>query len=146
MRAFCVDLSLSVRAARSPKIFLHCRPFLRGDTPIDFLKLEYEFLWKKSWLYVCHADQLAAPGDYMLWNETRSPVIIVRGQDSAIHAFYNTCRHRGAPLVKLRPARCKGALPAPTMAGPMPSMAAWSVFVTGVTFRAWISIALASCR
>ena len=31
---------------------------------------------------------------------TGSPIIIVRGKDDVIRAFYNTCRHRGGPLVK----------------------------------------------
>jgi len=82
-------------------------------TDTGFLKLEYEFLWKKSWLYVCHKDQLATPGDYVLWNATRSPVIIVRGQNDTIHAFYNTCRHRGAPLVKLAAGKVQGGFTCP---------------------------------
>jgi choline monooxygenase len=69
-------------------------------TDPSFFALEKEFLWEKSWLYVCHADQLGEQGDYILWERTGSPIIVVRGRDGEIRAFYNTCRHRGGPLVK----------------------------------------------
>jgi choline monooxygenase len=65
-----------------------------------FLKLERESLWRKSWLYACHTDQLPQAGSYLLWRKTGSPIVIVRGKDQIIRAFYNTCRHRGGPLVK----------------------------------------------
>ncbi len=28
----------------------------------EFLQLEREFLWKRSWLYICHVDELSKPG------------------------------------------------------------------------------------
>jgi len=66
----------------------------------DFLRLEREYLWKKSWLYVCHTEQIAQPGSFVVIRRTGAPIIIVRGKDDVIRAFYNTCRHRGGPLVK----------------------------------------------
>ncbi|MEJ8567355.1 aromatic ring-hydroxylating oxygenase subunit alpha [Elongatibacter sediminis] len=69
-------------------------------TDPEFLRLEHESLWKKSWLYACHVDQVPEPGRFLLWKNTGSPIIIVRGADQAVRAFYNTCRHRGGPLVK----------------------------------------------
>jgi len=65
-----------------------------------FLDLEREHLWQKSWLYALHADELAHPGQYHLWRKSGSPIVIVRGKDHRIRAFYNACRHRGAPLVE----------------------------------------------
>ena len=77
-------------------------PMIPGGRYTDpaFLKLEHEFLWQKSWLYALHSDELPNPGDYVLWTKTGSPIIISRGRDNKIRAFYNTCRHRGAPLVE----------------------------------------------
>ena len=69
-------------------------------TDPEFLALEREFLWKKSWLYACHLDELPEAGSYILWKKTGSPILIVRGRDDEVRAFYNTCRHRGGPLVK----------------------------------------------
>ena len=65
-----------------------------------FLALEHRYLWQRSWLYACHADELMEAGSFLLWKRTGSPILIVRGKDNVIRAFYNTCRHRGGPLVK----------------------------------------------
>jgi phenylpropionate dioxygenase-like ring-hydroxylating dioxygenase large terminal subunit len=64
-----------------------------------FLALEAEYLWRRSWVYACHADELPDAGSYRLFRGTGSPIVIVRDEDRTVRAFYNTCRHRGAPLV-----------------------------------------------
>ena len=69
-------------------------------TDPGFLALEDELLWKRSWLYAGHTDQLPAPGDWFLTRSTGSPIIVLRDLSGSVRAFYNTCRHRGAPLVK----------------------------------------------
>ncbi|RME63793.1 MAG: aromatic ring-hydroxylating dioxygenase subunit alpha [Alphaproteobacteria bacterium] len=69
-------------------------------TDPEFLALEDKYLWKRSWLYACHTDELPDPGSFLLWRKTGSPIMILRGRDGEIRAFYNTCRHRGAPLVQ----------------------------------------------
>jgi len=74
----------------------------------EFLAAEWQGLWKRSWLYACHADELPEPGSFMLWRRSGSPILIVRGKDGQIRAFYNTCRHRGAPLVKTETGHCDG--------------------------------------
>lgn len=73
-----------------------------------FLKLEREHLWRRSWLYACHMDELPAQGSYVLWKKTGTPILIVRGKDDVVRAFYNTCRHRGAPLVKDKAGKAEG--------------------------------------
>jgi phenylpropionate dioxygenase-like ring-hydroxylating dioxygenase large terminal subunit len=69
-------------------------------TDPEFLQLERDHLWRKSWLYACHIDELPKAGSFILWKKTGSPILIVRGKDDMVRAFYNTCRHRGGPLVK----------------------------------------------
>jgi phenylpropionate dioxygenase-like ring-hydroxylating dioxygenase large terminal subunit len=64
-----------------------------------FLALEHEWLWRRSWLYAGHADELPRAGDYLQFRRTGSPILLVRGKDLEVRAFYNSCRHRGAPLV-----------------------------------------------
>jgi len=51
----------------------------------EFLQLENEHLWNTSWLYACHAGQLPGPGSFVLWANSASPIVIVRGEDR-IHA------------------------------------------------------------
>jgi len=65
----------------------------------EFLALENEWLWRKAWLYACHADELPEVGCFRLFRRTGSPILVMRGKDQVVRAFYNTCRHRGAPLV-----------------------------------------------
>ena len=36
-------------------------------TDPEFLKLEMAHLWRKSWLYACHTDELPEPGSFLLW-------------------------------------------------------------------------------
>ena len=74
----------------------------------DFLAIEECALWKRSWLYACHIDELPEAGSYLLFRKTGSPILIVRGKDGQIRGFYNTCRHRGGPLVKDRCGKSRG--------------------------------------
>jgi phenylpropionate dioxygenase-like ring-hydroxylating dioxygenase large terminal subunit len=66
----------------------------------QFLALEREQLWKKSWLYACHLDEIPTPGSFLVSRKTGAPIIILRDKNDGVRAFYNTCRHRGGPLVK----------------------------------------------
>ena len=66
----------------------------------EFLSLEMEGMWKRSWLYCAHDDQLPEPGSWLLTRNSGSPILIVRDLAGSVRAFYNTCRHRGGPLVK----------------------------------------------
>ncbi len=73
-----------------------------------FLQLEKTYLWRRSWLYAAHIDELPKPGSFLMWNKTGTPMLLVRGKDDVIRAFYNTCRHRGAPLVTQKSGQCEG--------------------------------------
>ena len=66
----------------------------------DFFALARTRMWRRSWLYAGHVDQLPAPGTYFLWPHGSAPIVVLHGDDGVIRAFYNTCRHRGAPLVR----------------------------------------------
>jgi phenylpropionate dioxygenase-like ring-hydroxylating dioxygenase large terminal subunit len=85
-------------------------PVIPGGRYTDpaFLELETRHLWKRSWLYALHTDELPKPGSFRLWKKTGSPIIIIRGKDQRVRAFYNTCRHRGAPLVEAEKGETKG--------------------------------------
>ena len=78
-------------------------------TDADFFALEREQVWRKTWLYAGHIDQLPEAGSYFLWPHGSAPILLIRGDDGVVRAFYNTCRHRGAPLVRTATGRA-GAL------------------------------------
>src|SRR6266852_5832994 len=59
---------------------------------------EQERIFAQRWLCVGRQAELAEPGDYVLRTVAGESVIVVRGQDGAVRAFYNVCRHRGTRL------------------------------------------------
>jgi phenylpropionate dioxygenase-like ring-hydroxylating dioxygenase large terminal subunit len=63
------------------------------------LPLERREVFEKSWLFVAHVDELPEAGDYVALRQLAQPVILVRGTDGRIRAFFNSCQHRGGPLV-----------------------------------------------
>jgi len=65
----------------------------------DFAVLEREAVFGRSWLMVAHTDEVPEPGSYRMLEQLTMPVVLVRGQDGQVRAFYNTCKHRGAALV-----------------------------------------------
>jgi phenylpropionate dioxygenase-like ring-hydroxylating dioxygenase large terminal subunit len=64
-----------------------------------FHELEKQHIWRKSWLLAGHVDEVPEPGCFRLWDNAGQPVVIVHAEGGAINAFYNTCSHRGAPVV-----------------------------------------------
>lgn len=83
-----------------PEGFPHLPDMPAGRyTSQDYYDLEQKHIWKKSWLFAAHKDEVPEPGCFMKWENAGTPVIIVHGMDGQIRAFYNTCRHRGAPVV-----------------------------------------------
>ncbi|WBH17797.1 aromatic ring-hydroxylating oxygenase subunit alpha [Sphingomonas radiodurans] len=64
-----------------------------------FHALEREHVWRKSWLLAAHMDEVPQHGCFKLWETAGQPVVIVHARSGEINAFYNTCSHRGAPVV-----------------------------------------------
>jgi choline monooxygenase len=83
------------------------RPLLEAETlppwcytSEAFFQRELETVFRKSWLVVGRAEQLPKPGDFFAAEPAGIPVIVARGDDGAIRAFSNSCRHRGARIVQ----------------------------------------------
>jgi len=66
----------------------------------EFAALERDRVWRRSWLYAGHLSQLPEQGSYLTTDRSGSPVVVVRGEDDVVRAFYNSCRHRAAPVVR----------------------------------------------
>ena len=64
-----------------------------------FFELEKQHIWRKSWLLAGHIDEMPEPGCFQLWENAGQPVVIIHADSGAINAFYNTCSHRGAPVI-----------------------------------------------
>jgi glycine betaine catabolism A len=63
------------------------------------------FEWEKrhmfggGWVCVGRSDQAAAPGDMHAEPVGTGSVLLTRAEDGVLHAFANTCRHRGHELL-----------------------------------------------
>jgi phenylpropionate dioxygenase-like ring-hydroxylating dioxygenase large terminal subunit len=91
---------VGISRAKAPEPALGTNP-IRGEryySP-EFARLEWEHMWTKVWLVAGRVDQLAKPGEYITYEIGNESILIARGQDSRIRAFYNVCQHRGNRLV-----------------------------------------------
>lgn len=62
------------------------------------LDAEREQIFARTWQLVGRADQIAAPGDYFTATINAEPIVVARGQDGEVRAFFNVCRHRAGPV------------------------------------------------
>ncbi len=74
-------------------------PTARYTDP-DFFALERERLFARTWLFAGHESEWPTPGSYRTFTRSGAPIVIVRGEDGTLRAFYNACRHRGAPVTR----------------------------------------------
>ncbi|TLZ73435.1 MAG: aromatic ring-hydroxylating dioxygenase subunit alpha [Methanobacteriota archaeon] len=61
---------------------------------------EIDSFYYRSWLNVAREEQIPEPGDFVTRAVGDESVILVRGTDGRVRAFYNVCRHRGTRLVE----------------------------------------------
>jgi phenylpropionate dioxygenase-like ring-hydroxylating dioxygenase large terminal subunit len=64
----------------------------------EVFEIERERLFQGSWFCVGRAEEMPDPGSFMVADVTGESVIVVRGDDGALRAFLNVCRHRGSQL------------------------------------------------
>ena len=66
----------------------------------EFYNLEQEFVFANSWVIAGREDDVLEPGDFITFKKLGEPMLIIRGKDGKVRCFYNTCQHRGAPVVR----------------------------------------------
>jgi Rieske 2Fe-2S family protein len=59
---------------------------------------EREEIFFRDWIAVGRAEELPEPGSFVLRDIQGEQIILVRGRDDVIRAFYNVCRHRGTAV------------------------------------------------
>jgi phenylpropionate dioxygenase-like ring-hydroxylating dioxygenase large terminal subunit len=67
-------------------------------TSPEFMKQEWEKMWKKVWLLGCRDLDIPEAGDYCVTEIGRQSVLLVRQKDGKVKAFHNACQHRGNQL------------------------------------------------
>jgi choline monooxygenase len=87
------------------KQYLHCPPIERAETipsswytePI-FHGFDNDAIFARTWQCVGFVEKAQKPGEHFVAEVAGNPIIVVRGQDTKLRAFYNVCRHRGGPI------------------------------------------------
>lgn len=64
-----------------------------------YMDREWERIWRRTWLLAGLESDLAAPGDFFVFDMGREQILITRAADGDLRAFYNVCQHRGNRLV-----------------------------------------------
>ncbi|HEX6186569.1 MAG TPA: SRPBCC family protein [Pyrinomonadaceae bacterium] len=62
-------------------------------------ELEQQTVFSRSWQVAARVDQLHKSGDYVTTDIGDEPVVVVRGSDNQIRAFFNVCRHHAAAVM-----------------------------------------------
>jgi len=62
-------------------------------------ELERRRVFSKTWQGVARTDQLAKPGQFVTAQIAGEPIVIVRGNDNILRAFFNVCRHHAAAVM-----------------------------------------------
>jgi choline monooxygenase len=60
--------------------------------------LERRGVWGNTWQAVARTAQVDAPGQYATAEVGGEPIVVVRGRDSVLRAFFNVCRHHAAAV------------------------------------------------
>lgn len=72
----------------------------RYYTSPEIFKREAEAIFFKTWQYAGHAEGLREPGSYITVQILDQNIIVIRGKDDGLRAFYNVCSHRAHELLK----------------------------------------------
>jgi phenylpropionate dioxygenase-like ring-hydroxylating dioxygenase large terminal subunit len=67
-----------------------------------FLEHELSDIFSQDWFCVGRASALANPGDYLTYELSGQPIMVIRGNDNILHAQSNVCLHRMSTLLEGR--------------------------------------------
>ena len=74
---------------------------LHADAYIEprWHQIEQSEIFARTWQWVGHIESLRDPGSYAALDVAAMPVVLVRGHDGELRAFYNVCQHRAHELL-----------------------------------------------
>ncbi|MEM6683935.1 MAG: aromatic ring-hydroxylating dioxygenase subunit alpha [Pseudomonadota bacterium] len=65
----------------------------------EFMNLEWDRMWTKTWLVAGLESQIPKHGDYFTFDLGKESILCTRDRDGKVRTFYNVCQHRGNKLV-----------------------------------------------
>ena len=68
-------------------------------TSPDYLAVEREQIFKRSWQFVCHEEKLSEVGSYVTTSIQGQSIFVTRNENGELKAFYNVCKHRAHELL-----------------------------------------------
>ncbi|MGI9315711.1 MAG: aromatic ring-hydroxylating oxygenase subunit alpha, partial [bacterium] len=72
----------------------------RYYTDNEIYQREVTHIHQKTWCYVGHVSDVTAPRTYFTDSIAHQPIVVIKGDDNVIRAFFNVCQHRGHELLK----------------------------------------------
>lgn len=66
----------------------------------QFLAVEQEQVFARSWQFLCHEEKLRDRGSYIATEVQGQSVFATRSDDGELRAFYNVCQHRAHELLR----------------------------------------------
>ncbi|MEO7134289.1 MAG: Rieske (2Fe-2S) protein, partial [Vicinamibacterales bacterium] len=85
----------------------------RAYTDAEWFGLEMDRVFARMWVAAGRATQLPRAGAFIRRDVAGASVLIVRGAEGAIRAFYNVCRHRGTRLCTENEGWFRGSIQCP---------------------------------
>jgi carnitine monooxygenase subunit len=70
-------------------------------------------VYRNNWLCAGHQSELNNIGDFVRLDFCDESILVVRGRDNVLRAFYNVCQHRGHILVNERRGNLSGVIRCP---------------------------------
>jgi phenylpropionate dioxygenase-like ring-hydroxylating dioxygenase large terminal subunit len=67
----------------------------RYYTDPSIFSREMERFYFGMWICAGRASEIASAGDFFVREVVGQSIVVTRGEDDEVRAFYNTCRHRG---------------------------------------------------
>ncbi len=92
-----ISIPLNERIARQTPGHTLEQAFYRDP---EIFESEMSAIFLRQWLYVGHASRIPGPGDYFTHRIGQEPLVVIRGDDGAVHAHLNICRHKGSILCR----------------------------------------------
>ena len=96
--------------ARQQPGFTLEQPFYRDP---EIFRRDMARIVSRTWLYVAHVSEIPEPGDFLLYAIGEESILLVRGPDREVRAFFNVCRHRGSRICLEHRGRVRRVLTCP---------------------------------